>query len=247
MLVDKNYRGVDILFEDNHLLVVSKPQNMPSQPDASNDLDLYNLLKEYRKENENKPGDAFIGIVHRLDRPTGGVMVFAKTSKAASRLTESMKNGDFEKKYLAVVRGTPKERRGNLVDYLLKDEDKNIVLVLPTRADGAKEAILDYKLLEAKTKTSLLEVVLTTGRSHQIRVQLSNIGVPIFGDMKYGAKENGDIKGKNLHLALWAHMLKFEHPITHEKHVFISYPPLSTIPWSLFDIETHLKLIVPKD
>lgn len=228
---------VNIVYEDNHLLVVVKPANIPTCPDSSGDQSLLEILKEYIKTNENKPGDAFLGLVHRLDRPTGGVMVFAKTSKAASRLFDSIKNNEFEKLYLATVIGRPKKDVGILKDALYKDNNRNIVLCVPVATEGAKLAILDYKVLDSKDNLSLVKINLITGRSHQARVQMSNLGTPIFGDAKYGSPV------ANKKLALWAYSLKFPHPTTKEHMVFIVYPPSDEIPWLKFDISTYLAII----
>ena len=216
-----------IIYEDNHIIVVIKPQNTPTQGDVSGDPDLLNQIKEYLKLSKEKAGEAFVGMVHRLDRVTGGVMVFAKTSKAASRLSLQLKDGRFEKKYLAVVVGTPKQRSAKLQNYLLKDEKSNKVSIVGQATEGAKKAELEYTVRELKEKISLVEVDLITGRSHQIRAQLSNIGVPIFGDVKYGGK------GSSL-CALWAYQLCFEHPTTKDRLKFVVNPPESN-PWSHFD------------
>ena len=139
---------MEVIYEDNHLLVVLKPQNVPSQEDSTGDKDMLTMCKEYVKEKYNKPGEAYVGLVHRLDRPTGGIMVFAKTSKCASRLFEQMQNGDWTKKYLAVVVGTPKYRQDYLVHHLKKDEKENKVIVVPELETGAKRAELKYRVLE---------------------------------------------------------------------------------------------------
>lgn len=221
-----------VVYEDNHIIVVIKPQNVPTQEDSSKDLDLLNMVKEYIKEKYNKTGNVYVGLVHRLDRPTGGLIVFAKTSKAASRLTESMKNGDFSKKYLTVVVGKPKYEENRLINYLKKDTKENVVKVVPQLEEGAKYAELSYKVVDSNNKLSLLEVLLATGRSHQIRVQLSTIGNPVFGDVKYG----GDIvKGYNL--ALWAYKLSFEHPISKQVMNFVCYPPVEDTPWKFFKMD----------
>lgn len=218
-----------IVFEDNHIVVLIKPQNLLSQGDETGDENLVDLLKNYIKVKYNKPGNVFVGLVHRLDRPTGGLMVFAKTSKAASRLSEQIKEGDFEKVYLAALVGALKEKEGTLVNYLEKNEDTNIVKVLSYAKSGAKKAQLKYRLLEDNTKLSLVEVELITGRSHQIRAQFANIGNPVFGDAKYG----GDIV-KGWDLALWAYKLSFIHPTTKEVIVFKSEPPMDSLPWKNF-------------
>jgi len=216
-----------IIFEDNHLIVLIKPQNMPCCPDESGDP---NLLDELKKKY------GFVGLVHRLDRVTGGVMIYAKTTKAASRLSEQIRKGTFEKTYLAVVIGTPKERTCTLVNHLYKNELQNTVSVVPAASAGAKRAELTYTVLPKppinKQNISLVEIKLETGRSHQIRVQFAHIGTPIFGDAKYG----GDILGKGWKLALWAHKLTFVHPTTEDKMTFVVNPP-DAVPWNGFDFE----------
>lgn len=222
-----------IVFEDNHVIVLIKPQGVLSQGDKTGDENLVDMLKAYRKEKENKQGEAFIGLVHRLDRVTGGLMVFAKTSKAASRLSESIKNNEVEKTYLAVIENAMKEKQATLTHYLLKDEENNIAKVLAFNQFGAKEAKLSYKVLEQVQKVSkilqLLSVQLETGRGHQIRAQLSFCGCPIVGDAKYGSTQ----KARNI--ALWAYRLHFIHPVTKEEMSFISYPETDKLPWSNFD------------
>ena len=222
-----------ILYEDNHIIVVLKEQNVPCCEDESKDLDLLNIIKNYIKVRDEKPGDVYIGLVHRLDRPTGGLIVFAKTSKAASRLDEQIRDGLMSKRYLAVVNGKPKEDRARLVNYLKKNPRTNIVQVVPELETGAKRAELDYVVVEKKDKVSLVDVKLHTGRSHQIRVQLKNIGCPIYGDVKYG----GDILAKGHNLALWAFELKFVHPTTKQNLTFICYPPEDKTPWNVFKLD----------
>ncbi len=218
-----------IIYEDNHILVVIKDQNILSQGDETGDESLFDALKNYLKTTYNKPGNVYLGLVHRLDRPTGGIMVFAKTSKAASRLSEQIKNGDFEKKYVCVCNGEFKEKTNTLVNFLEKNEVTNTVKVLTFNKEGSKRAELSYKVLEEKQNLSLVDVSLQTGRSHQIRVQLANIGHPIFGDVKY----KGDVK-KGYNLALWAYQLSFYHPTTKEKLTFNVLPEITEIPWKLF-------------
>jgi len=197
---------INILYEDNHLLVVEKPINIPVQADDSKDIDLLSMLKDYLKVKYNKAGNVYLGLVHRLDRPVGGVMVFAKTSKAASRLSDQVRNNKFNKIYYAVVQGNPKEK-DHLEDYLLKDLKTNI-----TKVDkNGKLAILDYKLINTVENLSLVEIKLETGRSHQIRVQFSSRNLPLYGDQKYNRSAK-----VGQQLALFAKKLSFEHPITHE-------------------------------
>lgn len=213
-----------ILFEDNHLLVVEKPRNLPVQKDASGDIDFQTMLKGYLKEKYNKPGNVYLGIVHRLDRPVGGVMVFAKTSKAAARLTLQFKNGETIKKYYAVVHGLPAVS-ATLEDHLLKG-DKNFSRVVNEKTTGAKYAQLHYNLLEQNDELSLLDIKLDTGRAHQIRIQLSSRQMPIWGDMRYGRMERG-------HIALFAYSLSIVHPISKEPMHF-ALPLPSGMPWALF-------------
>lgn len=224
---------LNVVYEDNHIIVVVKPQNVPTQEDESKDKDLLTMVKEYIKVKENKPGNVYVGLVHRLDRPTGGIMVFAKTSKSASRLTQEMHTGDFKKRYLAVVVGKPREKRAKLVNYLLKNARTNTVQVVPELTTNAKRAELDYVVLDDSEKVSLVEVNLATGRSHQIRVQLKHIGCPIYGDVKYG----GDKLAKGHNLALWAYELKFVHPTTKENMTFKCYPPEDITPWNVFNLD----------
>lgn len=227
----------NILFEDNHLIVVEKPQNVPSQGDSSGDENMLDMVKSYIKEKYNKPGNVYCGLVHRLDRPTGGVMVFAKTSKAASRLSEQFKTDDVHKTYFAVVVGTPKVKQGHLVHYLKKDEKNNMVEIVPQSSTGAKRAELEYTVLEEKQGYSLVQINLITGRSHQARVQMKSLGTPIFGDVKYGGVE----AQKGL-LNLFAVQLTFDHPVTKDHMRFVCYPPESEKMWNLFNLEKYLTI-----
>ncbi|MBO5046484.1 MAG: RluA family pseudouridine synthase [Clostridia bacterium] len=222
-----------ILYEDNHIIVVYKPQNLASCPDESGDCNLLDQIKDYIKTAYQKPGNVYVGLVHRLDRPTGGVMVFAKTSKAAGRLGEQMKTGDFDKRYLAVLNGTPSPESGNLVNWLKKNTVNNMVYLCTQATDGAKMASLDYRVLEKTDKYALTELKLHTGRSHQIRVQMAGIAHPVYGDMRYGGERAQ--KGK---LALWAYSLSFTHPVTKERMKFICEPPQDEAPWRLFHLES---------
>jgi len=249
-----SHADLNVVYEDNHIIVVLKPQNVPCCPDGTGDTDLLSVVKSYLKEKYAKAGEAFAGLVHRLDRPTGGVMVFAKTTKAASRIsadiqenTKSAENADadfpekkIEKKYFAVTVGVPKQRVAELTHYLLKDEAKNKVRCVPMATDGAQRASLDYQVLEEKDNLSLLLIRLHTGRAHQIRVQLSQIGTPVFGDQKYG--EGKTPVGFNL--ALWASELRVVHPVTKEKMTFRVYPPVDEVPWKYFDVRRHLAVSI---
>ena len=226
-----------ILFEDNHIIVALKPQNMPSCDDESKDVSLLSALKDMIKERDNKPGNVYLGLVHRLDRPTGGVMVFAKTSKAAGRLSEQMKTGDFEKIYYTTLVGTLDKKEQTLTNYLKKNAITNTVYVCAQTVEGAKKAELHYKVIEEKSGLSFVKIKLHTGRSHQIRVQMSNLGYPVYGDMRYGG-ENA-VKG---HLALWATSLSFTHPVTKERLCFKAEPPKELSPWKIFDTSQALKM-----
>lgn len=242
-MTDFSWKDLDILYEDNHLLVVVKPQNIPTQADESGDKDMLTIIKEYIKEKYNKPGNVYAGLVHRLDRPTGGVMVFAKTSKAAERLCESIKNGDFEKKYFCVTCGVPKQKNATLTHYLKKNEKTNKVAIVPMLTEGAKKAELQYSVLEDKNGFALVKVTLITGRSHQIRVQMAETGTPLFGDSKYGT----DKRTFKHPLALWATELRFSHPITQERLAFIAYPPENISPWKAFELGRYLNFAVVSD
>lgn len=213
-------QDLKVLFEDNHIIVVEKKPNIPSQADKTEDEDMLTIVKQYIKEKYNKPGNVYLGLVHRLDRPVGGVMVFAKTSKAASRLSEQVRSKIFKKKYLAVVDGKLEQQLGTLEDYLYKDERLNMSRVVSKDKKNAKLAKLDYKVLKYNEvkNLSLLEIDLHTGRHHQIRVQLANFGHSIFGDQKYGSR------GQGKQIALWAYELTIEHPITKEKITFKDLP-----------------------
>lgn len=223
-----------VLYEDNQVVVVIKPQNVPTQADASGDEDMLSKVKAYVKEKYNKEGEAFIGLVHRLDRPTGGIMVFARNSKSAKRLSEQFQTHDVEKTYFAVTRGVVKIKTQKLVNYLRKDEKENIVKIVPMSENGAKKAELVYNYLEDNGSESLLEVNILTGRSHQIRLQLSNIGHPLVGDVKYGKE-----KGSTQKLGLWAGKLAFNHPTTKERMVFMAMPDETVQPWNKFNMEKY--------
>lgn len=203
-----------VLYEDNHIIVVVKKTNILVQKDKTNDLDLLTELKEYIKNKYNKPGNVYIGLVHRLDRPVGGVMVFARTSKAASRLSEEIRKNGFKKTYIALVHGKVKDN-DTLVDYLIKDESTNTSKV--TSKELGKESILNYSLISYKEDRSLVKIDLKTGRHHQIRVQFSNINHPIYGDVRYGFDEK-------IQIHLWASSLEFTHPVTKERLIFEDYP-----------------------
>ena len=212
--------NLKVIYEDNHIIVVEKIPNIPSQSDKTGDIDMLTIVKEYIKQKYQKPGNVYLGLVHRLDRPVGGIMIFAKTSKSASRLSNQVREKIFEKKYLAIVDGKFENKVGTLEDYLYKDERNNISQVVKPTKKNAKLAKLDYEVLkydEAKN-LSLVKINLHTGRHHQIRVQLSNAGHSIFGDQKYGTR------GRGKPIRLWAYMLTIKHPITKEQMTFKDLP-----------------------
>ena len=213
-----------VIYEDNHLLVVDKPCNIPMQLDESNDKDLLTMAKEYIKEKYNKPGNVYIGLVHRLDRPVSGVCVFARTSKAASRLTSNIQEKDFKKTYLAVVEDNGLKDKDSFKDYLLKDTKTNMVKVDPK----GKLALLDYEVIKRKDNLALVKINLHTGRSHQIRVQFSSRNHPLFGDQRYNKQAK---VGEQI--ALHSHSLELIHPTTKEKLVFTSLP--NRYPFTIFD------------
>ncbi len=211
---------LNVIYEDNHIIVVEKIVNVPSQEDKTEDIDMLTIIKQYLIKKYNKPGDAYVGLVHRLDRPVGGVMVFAKTSKAASRLSEQVRNKTFKKKYLVIVNGKMPKQKGILKDYLLKNEKKNISKVVNSNTKNAKLAELDYEVLkyDDKLNLSVLKINLHTGRHHQIRVQLSSRDHSIYGDQKYGGRGHGK------QICLWAYSLSIEHPITKKEMTFKLLP-----------------------
>ncbi len=211
-----------VIYEDNHIIVVEKPNNIPSQGDKTGDVDMLSIIKEYLKKKYQKPGNVYLGLIHRLDRPVGGVMVFAKTSKAASRLSEEVRNKKFKKTYLAIVNGKMQDEKGTLKDYLWKDQKNNTSYVVKQNKKNSKEASLDYEVLkyDKNLDASVLKINLHTGRHHQIRVQLSSRGHSIYGDGKY----HGKLSNKDL--CLWAYKLEFEHPTTKENLVFEDLPKM---------------------
>ena len=219
--------SVKVLYEDNHLIVAIKPAGVLSQSDGSNAPDMLTILKAYIKEKYQKPGEVYLGLVHRLDRPVSGVMVFARTSKAASRLSEQIRTRRVEKIYRCVVNGVL-EGEGRLENFISKDEASNSVTVSDVEKPEFKASYLDYRALASKDGMTLVEVKLGTGRSHQIRAQMAHAGHPLIGDQKYGKKDE-----RTKDIALEAYKLSFEHPVKRE---FITFeaPVPDTFPWSLF-------------
>ena len=216
---------INVLYEDNHIIVVEKPVNVLVQADDTKDLDLLTMVKEYIKEKYNKPGNVYLGLVHRLDRPVGGVMVFARTSKAASRLSNDVRERKIKKTYLAVVHCKTKDYE-KLVDYISKDEKTNNSYI--DKKNG-KESILEYHTLkyDKENELSLIKVNLETGRHHQIRLQMSNSGYPLYGDQRYGIQDKKQI-------ALYAYKLEFIHPVTKEQMTFEQLPKNEGV-WKLLE------------
>ena len=211
------FQMLNIIYEDNHLLVVVKPNNILTQGDNTGDVSLLDMAKQYVKERYKKPGAVYMGLVHRLDRPVGGLIVFAKTSKAASRLSEQLRTHAMGREYLAVVCGSDLPASGTLENYVSPNE-KGFMQVTSHCSNGAQLAKLHYEILAHNGDTSLVHITLQTGRKHQIRVQFSHYGYPLLYDMRYG---NG-VKGKNI--ALWGAILRLTHPITKEPMIFTSSP-----------------------
>lgn len=216
---------INVIYEDNHIIVVEKKPNILVQQDDTKDISLMDLIKDYLKIKYNKPGNVFLGLVHRLDRPVGGIMVFAKTSKAASRLSDTIRKCELNKTYYAVVDGiTPKS--GRLEDYMIKDTNKNISYVTDNK--NGKLAILEYETISYYQNYSLVKINLITGRPHQIRVQFSHFGYPLVADQKYNKKAI-----PNTDIALFAKKLEFIHPTTKEKLSFELDLP-NKFPFNLF-------------
>lgn len=216
-----------IVYEDNHLIVINKRAGQLVQGDKTGDKSLLDLIKDFIKERESKPGNVFLGLVHRIDRPTSGLVIYAKTSKALSRLTQMLKNREIKKTYWAIV---PKEmipQSQKLMHYLKKNEKNNKAIVYSQPTDDAKQAILSYEIIRILENYQLLEVNLETGRHHQIRAQLSKIGVPIKGDLKYGAPRSNPDGGISLH----ARRLEFVHPVTQEMMTITAPVPENDAVW----------------
>ncbi|MCE3007444.1 MAG: RluA family pseudouridine synthase [Bacteroidetes bacterium] len=218
-----------ILYEDNHLLAVCKPGGMLSQGDESGDKSVFDWARDYLKTTYHKPGEVYLALLHRLDRPVGGVQLLAKTGKAAARLSKDWQAHQVQKTYWAVVHGVPPETTGTLTHWLRKLPDKNIVRAYKNPGQGAKEAVLNYRLLARVGDHSLLEVVPRTGRQHQIRVQLAAMGCPIVGDVKYGKSDFLPDRS----IALWSRQLRITHPTLKEVRTFTAEPPALAV-WRPF-------------
>lgn len=220
---------IDILFEDNHLIAVNKKPSDLSQGDDTGDATLDSEVRKYIARKYNKPGDVFLGLVHRLDRPVGGVILFARTSKALARMNEIFRSRDVKKLYLAIVGERPPEVEGELTNYLKKNESQNKTYVYDNEVKGSKKASLSYRIAGRSDRYYLLEVELHSGRHHQIRAQLAKIGCPIKGDLKYGYPRSNDDGS----ICLFAQSLEFIHPVKKEKIVIKAPKPQGDV-WKFF-------------
>lgn len=229
MKTTKTRPNINIIYEDNHLLVIDKPAGVLSQEDKTGSPDVLTLCKQYIKKKYKKPGDVWLGLVHRLDQPVSGVMVLAKTSKAASRLSEQVRNRSIKKKYWAFVYGMTPESQ-TLKHHLVKDEKANFVKAFNSSKSFTKPAELSFRTVKTSKDYSIVEIDLVTGRPHQIRVQMNKVGFPLWGDYKYGEVDTGP--GKTL--GLRAIKLEFIHPTTKKKLKFGTKPPRQQ-PWDIFD------------
>lgn len=227
----------EILYEDNHIIAVNKKPSQIVQGDKTGDTPLSELIKEYIKQRDNKPGNVFLGVVHRLDRPVGGVTVFAKTSKALTRLNELFRKGEVDKTYLAIVKQAPPKEHDTLVHYLVRNEKQNKSYAYGNIKPNAKEAKLEYSVVGKSDNYTMLNIKLFTGRHHQIRCQLAAIGSPIKGDLKYGFSRSN----KDASISLLAHSVSFIHPIS-KKPVSITAPLPDSDVWSFFDLSDDVLL-----
>jgi len=218
---------LEILFEDNHLLIVNKKSGDIVQADKTGDKPLSEVVKEYIKEKYNKPGEVFLGVIHRLDRPTSGIIIFARTSKALERLNKMLRERNVSKTYWAVIKNNPKNTKDTLIHFLKKNPKNNKSSVFKKEAEGSKKAILHYTIIKNLKNYSLLEIDLETGRHHQIRAQLSFIGSPIKGDLKYGASRSN--KDGSIHLH--ARKINFTHPVS-KKIITIIAPVPNEVIWN---------------
>ena len=224
---------LDILFEDNHIIAVNKGNHDLVQGDKTGDISLDKRVKEYIKKKYNKPGDVYLGIVHRLDRPVSGVVIFARTSKALTRLNDMFRDGNIHKTYWAITKGLPPKEEGTLIHYMKKNPKLNKSFCHEKKVKESKKAELDYKLLGRSESYYLVEVDLKTGRHHQIRAQLASMGCSIKGDLKYGAQRSNSNGGISLH----ARQIEFNHPVKKEPVVILALPPKDEKLWKTFGVE----------
>ena len=228
--MDRTHPGnIQILYEDNHLIAINKRPGDIVQGDRTGDAPLSEILKAFIKKRDNKPGNVFMGVIHRIDRPVSGVVVFAKTGKALSRMNQQLKEKSFQKRYWAIVEKEPQPKEAKLVDFLIKNQQKNRSNASKKERPNSKRAELDYKLIAKSDRYYLLQVDPITGRHHQIRVQLSANGTVIKGDLKYGAKRGN----KDASICLHARELRFMHPVKKEETVILAAPPADEL-WNYF-------------
>lgn len=219
-----------ILYEDNHIIVINKLPSQIVQGDKTGDVPLSDLVKQYIKDKYNKPGEVFLGVVHRLDRPVSGAVIFARTSKALTRLNEMLKKHEIQKTYWAVVKHEPENLAATLENYLWRNEAKNKTFVVNENTPNAQKASLSYSVVGKSDNYCLLEVDLHTGRHHQIRAQLAHMGCPIKGDLKYGAERSNADGSIHLH----ARKISFIHPVSKENIEIMAAPPANDAVWNYF-------------
>lgn len=225
---------MQILYEDNHIIAVNKKPSELVQGDRTGDRTIFEDIKQYIKEKYNKPGNVYLGLTHRLDRPVSGVVIFGRTSKATARINELFKNKSIQKKYWAIVKEPPKNDKGTLEHYLIKNNSKNKSYAYDMPRPNAKKAVLDYDVMESSDNYYLIEIQLHTGRHHQIRTQLSKIGSPVKGDLKYGFPRSNQDKGISLH----ARTVSFIHPVKKEPLTIVAPPPNDPL-WEFFLKKTN--------
>ena len=223
---------MEVLYEDNHIIIVSKRAGEIVQGDKTGDVPLSDIVAAYLKEKYSKPGNVFVGVPHRLDRPVSGIVVLAKTSKALSRLNEMFRVGSVDKRYLAIVKNRPKNPEGRLENWLVRNEKQNRSYAYDKEVPGSKQAILNYRLVASSVNYHLLEIELLTGRHHQIRCQLAKMGCPIKGDLKYGAERSNPDGSISLH----AYHVTFAHPVSHEM-IDVKAPLPDDTLWQSFTIQ----------
>ena len=225
----------EILFEDNHLLIINKKPSQIIQGDKTGDKPVSEQLKDFIKERDHKPGNVFLGVVHRIDRPVSGIVIFAKTGKALTRLNNMLKNGEIHKTYWAVVKNKPYPEKGCLINFLRRDEQKNKAFAYDHPVANTQKAELTYELIGQSDQYFLLQVQLITGRHHQIRAQLAKIGCPVKGDLKYGFDRSNPDGSIHLH----ARSVEFIHPVKHEMIKVVADPPSETL-WNFFLTQIQL-------
>lgn len=225
----KTLPGLNIIYEDNHLIAVNKTNSDLVQSDKTGDISLSEKIKDYLKEKYNKPGNVFVGVIHRIDRPVSGVVLFARTSKALTRMNEKIKNRDIKKSYLAIIANMPKPESGSLKHYIVRNKKQNKSYSHLKKTPDSQEAVLNYQIVDRSDKYYLLEINLITGRHHQIRSQLAKINCPVKGDLKYGFARSNSNGGISLH----SHKMSFIHPVSKKYIEIIAIPPNDML-WNYF-------------